>query len=288
MEFHPNADKSSSSQGSWWHKHPALPDRSHQKPSALSIEQCKQFDRDGFLVIPSEQAWNADELKLFLESAKSMDDWPDKAGHYMKYYENPKSDPSKKILCRLENFCQYNPGLDFLLRGQKQKLTTWCSDLFAEPSLLYKEKINYKLSGGDGFAPHQDVAAGWWMYGQKLHISVLVCIDPANADNGCLEMVYGEHMKGMLCDDWKEIRPEETARMNWVSLPTKPGDVVFFDSYVPHRSGPNTTNTSRRMLYATYAKVAEGDFRDKYYEDKRKSFPPDVEREAGKKYEYKI
>ena len=38
-----------------------------------------------------------------------------------------------------------------------------CSDLFAEQAIIYKEKVNYKLPGGAGFAPHQDVAAGWWM-----------------------------------------------------------------------------------------------------------------------------
>jgi len=42
------------------------------------------------------------------------------------------------------------------------------------------------------------------------------------------------------------------------------------------------------VCYTTYAKKSEGDFRKKYYEDKRKSFPPDIEREAGKVYEYKI
>ncbi len=44
----------------------------------------------------------------------------------------------------------------------------------------------------------------------------------------------------------------------------------------------------RRALYVTYSKASEGDFRAKYYEDKRKSFPPDCEREEGKEYKYKI
>jgi 2-aminoethylphosphonate dioxygenase len=34
----------------------------------------------------------------------------------------------------------------------------------------------------------------------------------------------------------------------------------------------------------TYNVASEGDVRKKYYEDKRKNFPPDFERESGKDY----
>ena len=63
---------------------------------------------------------------------------------------------------------------------------------------------------------------------------------------------------------------------------------MFFDSYVPHRSGPNMTDVPRRVLYTTYNKLAEGDTWERYYADKRKAFPPDCEREPDKEYKYKI
>jgi len=213
-----------------------------------------------------------------------MDDWPDQKGKYMKYYEKPKPNQANRLLCRIENFTQYNPGLNFLLNGTK--VNGMLSDLFGDKAILYKEKINYKLPGGEGFAPHQDVAAGWWMYGQSLHISTLICIDEANAENGCLELVHGAHKQGMLSDPWKELPESVCDTLKWEIAPTKPGDIVFFDSYVPHRSGPNISQKPRRVLYATYAKAAEGDLRDRYYADKRASYPPDIEREVGKVYEY--
>jgi len=258
-----------------------------QKPLRLTAEQLAAYDRDGFLLIKAKDVWTAAEQKLMVDSVNLMNDWPDKAGAYMKYYENNRNDPAAaKLLCRIENFTQYNPGLEFLLNGDK--LMDMSTDLFGERSVMYKEKVNYKLPGGDGFAPHQDVAAGWWMYKQSLHLSCLVSIDPATAENGCLEVVAGKHMDGMLSDDWKEI-PESTVKsMQWDLVPTEPGDVLFFDSYVPHRSAPNNTNKSRRVLYVTYAKRSEGDFRERYYADKRASFPPDIERDPSKKYEYKI
>jgi len=81
----------------------------------------------------------------------------------MKYYEaNPehKTDSAAppKILQRIENFLQFNPALDRLINGPR--MLKLMGELFGEPSVLYKEKINYKLPGGEGFKPHQDVAAG--------------------------------------------------------------------------------------------------------------------------------
>jgi len=76
--------------------------------------------------------------------------------------------------------------------------------------------------------------------------------------------------------------------MAFVPHPARPGDVAFFDSYVPHRSGPNLTAKPRRVLYVTYNRASEGDHRLRYYADKRKSYPPDCEREPGKQYVYKV
>ena len=76
--------------------------------------------------------------------------------------------------------------------------------------------------------------------------------------------------------------------MRFVAYPSRPGDVVFFDSYVPHRSGPNLTAEARRVLYVTYNRLSEGDHRTRYYADKRKSYPPDCEREPGKPYVYRV
>jgi len=258
----------------------------------LSEEQIKYYDETGILIVPSEAAWTPEEQKLLLNSVNIMNDWPDTAGKWMKYYERKRNSdgtiitPEEKILCRIENFAQYNPGLDYILNNPK--LIGMASELFGETAILYKEKINYKLPGGDGFAPHQDVAAGWWMYGQTLHISCLVCVDEATEANGCLEVSLGEHKNGLLGEPWKEVPNEITQRLKWQSAPTKPGDIIFFDSFVPHRSGPNFTNKSRRVLYATYSKASEGDFRDRYYADKRVSYPPDIERDPNQKYEYKI
>ena len=62
----------------------------------------------------------------------------------------------------------------------------------------------------------------------------------------------------------------------------------FFDSYTPHRSGPNLTDKPRRVLYVTYNRLSEGEHRATYYADKRRSYPPDCEREPGKTYVFRV
>jgi len=42
------------------------------------------------------------------------------------------------------------------------------------------------------------------------------------------------------------------------------------------------------VLYVTYNRLSEGDHRRQYYIDKRKSFPPDCEREPGKEYVFRV
>ena len=44
---------------------------------------------------------------------------------------------------------------------------------------------------------------------------------------------------------------------------------MWFHSHTPHRSGPNTSPTSRRALYLTYNAASLGDLHEAYYRDKR-------------------
>jgi ectoine hydroxylase-related dioxygenase (phytanoyl-CoA dioxygenase family) len=78
------------------------------------------------------------------------------------------------------------------------------------------------------------------------------------------------------------------AGLELLPVPTRQGDVVFFDSYVPHASRPNLTRDPRRVLYVTYNRASDGDHRVSYYADKRASFPPDIERLPGVEYRFRV
>jgi ectoine hydroxylase-related dioxygenase (phytanoyl-CoA dioxygenase family) len=52
----------------------------------------------------------------------------------------------------------------------------------------------------------------------------------------------------------------------------EPGDVLFFHSHTPHRSGSNTSQRDRRAIYPTFNAASQGNLRDAYYEEKLRVF----------------
>lgn len=246
----------------------------------LSTEQIEEFRNTGFLVI--RNLYESDRIKTITEWTEEVTNYPEVPGKYMMYFEESKLEPGKRILSRMEDIEPFHQGFsELFVRGEIQQIT---SQLFSDEAVLFKDKINFKMPGGDGFKAHQDVQAGWDRY-SKLHITALVSIDPSTVENGCLEIARGHHDKGLIGEQWT---PLEEDALDYVSVPTNPGDAVFFDSFAPHRSGPNLTNEKRRVLYVTYNAAAEGDHRRQYYDDKRLSYPPDIEREPEKEYVFRV
>ena len=198
------------------------------------------------------------------------------------YFEKSQLDPNQRILSRMEDIEPFHTGFSQLFTTDKMQGCV--SELFGKEAVLFKDKINFKMPGGDGFKAHQDVQAGWDRYA-SLHITALVSIDASTLENGCLQLAPGHHKQGFIGESWKPLQEDA---LEYISVPAKPGDAVFFDSFAPHRSEPNRTNSARRVLYVTYNRLSEGDHRRQYYIDKRKSYPPDCEREPDKEYVFRV
>lgn len=223
--------------------------------------------------------------KQLQQWASDIEDWPEVFGKYAKYFEDSIADPQVLLLNRVENFLEYHDGFHRVVVGTP--IMNCLEQLFGEPAVLFKEKINYKHPGGAGFEPHQDGQAGWDAFGSHF-ISVLVSIDENTIENGCLQLAAGQHADGLLGDKWKPLSGERLRKLKFVPCPTKPGDAVFFDWFVPHQSALNLTDQPRRNLYLTYNRASDGDFRHQYFREKRKNFPPDIERRPGEQYIYRV
>jgi ectoine hydroxylase-related dioxygenase (phytanoyl-CoA dioxygenase family) len=202
----------------------------------------------------------------------------------MVYYEDSLQQPGERIVQRIEYFCGFHAALNGLVNG---RLKAALAELLGEGAVLFKEKINFKLPGGGGFEPHQDQQAGWSTYA-PLFVTALVAVDGATEANGCLEMSTGPRLAALAGAEWRPLAPEEVGEGLYTPVPTKPGDVLFFDSYAPHRSKPNLTAAPRRILYLTYNRASDGDHRARYFADKRASFPPDIERTPGVTYRFRV
>jgi 2-aminoethylphosphonate dioxygenase len=247
------------------------------KPGPISLEQ---MSRDGYLLVRSlvslREVARLHRWTVELESA------PEASGRHWVYREKSLTDPRRTLIQRIENFCPFHAEFDrFIRRG---KLVRWVSFLMGGPVVLFKDKINLKLPGGGGFKAHQDQQAGWSHYA-PLFVTAMVTLDPATPVNGCLRVAAGRHRDGLIGEPW--IPLEETG-LNLQPLPTESGDVVFFDSYLPHASGPNLSDTPRRVLYLTYNLASAGDHRARYFADKFASFPPDIDRLPDKTYEFRV
>ena len=190
--------------------------------------------------------------------------WPDgdgfESGGWLHYRELTDGGPA---LCRSENLVPHHPGLCELLGDGG--LADTAGALLGEPAVLYKDKLNYKLPGGAGYAPHQDAPAYRFV---ELHVSCMVAIDDATEANGCLEVVSGAHDRLWPADVTGCIRADVVESLRWDPMPVRSGDTLWFHSRTPHRSGPNTSPLPRRALYPTYNARVEGDLREAYYRQK--------------------
>lgn len=134
-----------------------------------------------------------------------------------------------------------------------------------QPMRLFKDKTNILNPGGGGsFVPHQDKPAfepyGGW------HVTAMVPLTLYNESTGAVRFAS--------MDSVDDVVPmEELNDLTYDPVVCNPGDVVFFDSIIPHCSLPNTGNAGPRVgLYLTF--VPETDpawtktMRDRYYRDK--------------------
>jgi hypothetical protein len=237
----------------------------------------------GWAVVPG--FFSAAQSAQLVRFADEVCELPEVAGRQMLYRESSLLDAQARVFQRVENFCSYHVGFDQLIRGAR--LESAVEQLLGGPAVLFKEKINFKMSGGAGFEPHQDQQAGWSRYA-PLFVTALVSIDAATLENGCLEIANCPRQSRLIGREWEPLTPSEMAGFELIPVATRPGDVVFFDSFVPHASGPNLTPDPRRVLYVTYNRASDGDHRASYRADKRASFPPDIERLPGVEYRYRV
>ncbi|HJQ84782.1 MAG TPA: phytanoyl-CoA dioxygenase family protein [Candidatus Binatia bacterium] len=223
--------------------------------------------------------FGVDEMRDLVRWTDEIASWPETPGRWMRYYERPQG---AKLLARIENFVPYHEGLAELFASPR--LLGLLAELCGEPVVLFKDKINFKLPGGGGFAPHQDAPA-YVDFGVEHHLTVMVPIDAFTAENGCLEMARDACARTFLPQN-----PDGTLRAGVMEglevepLRAVPGDAIVFDAWAPHRSGPNRSSGPRRSYYLTFNPASAGDRRAAYYARKRECFPPEYERDPDVDY----
>ena len=233
-----------------------VPTLDHWLPMLDRVVAAEHFEQSGWVLVDVLDEAGTTQLRSWADDVVDSGD----ATGVLHYREMTDHGPR---LCRSENFVPSHPGLrELLTRGA---MPAMASALLRTPAVLYKEKINYKLAGGAGYAPHQDAPAYPFV---DTHASCMLAIDDSLVHNGCLEVVDAMHREILPTDDVGCIRPDIAAALDWQPMEVRAGQALWFHSRTPHRSGPNRSRHDRRALYPTYNALREGNLRDAYYAEK--------------------
>jgi len=220
----------------------------------------EQFRTRGWVVL---DVLPRSTLALLSSWADEVAALPESSG-VLQHREQTDTGPQ---LCRSERFVELHAGLRALLTGGP--MLDAAGALLGEPAVLYKEKINHKLPGGAGYSAHQDAPAYPMI---ASHVSAMVAIDDADADNGGLEVVSGRFDRVLPMDDRGCVDRSVQATLQWEPVSVPAGATLWFHSRTPHRSGPNRSARPRRAVYPTYNAAREGDRRAEYYATKAAAF----------------
>lgn len=253
----------------------------------LDAKQIAEFAGSGFTVARS--FYTAGEVQRISDWLDELRDSDGTENDIATYFETSPSS-GETVLVRAEHLLGgHNAEMTELLL-KPETLATLTALLDDEP-LLFKEKANYKLPGCRSDLLHQDQAAGWGTY-CDFFVTMLIAIDENRRDNAAVSFRdAGDHELKLLGPEWEVLsedeppfQPENEYRL----IEAQPGDVVFFDCYVPHGSPANHTASPRRNLYLTFNRKRDGDHRMAYYHDKWENYPPNTRNDARDRSSFKV
>ena len=124
------------------------------KTPVLTQSHIDDFSRDGFVILRS--AFDPADVTRIESSLDELTALPEESGKHWVYWENSLKNPANKIVSRIENISPFVSGF----RNLSDTLKAPVAQLLGEDAVLFKEKVNFKYPGADGFKPHQDQQAG--------------------------------------------------------------------------------------------------------------------------------
>ncbi len=140
------------------------------------------------------------------------------------------------------------------------RLSEPCSDVIGCKDLsLFSDKLNVKRPGGAPFPWHQE--GPYWAYGAEdleRVITLIVYLDDATVENGCLWIIPGTHKYGAL-ESLKDRGTLGRLYTDVERLEEKPipidlpaGSVGFFHRDIVHGSQTNRSDQNRRAYLVAY------------------------------------
>ena len=216
----------------------------------LTPEQFAEFHRDGYLWLRG--LFTEEETGLLARTARN-DNALDNASSTM--------DDGEGNDVRLSLWNHPGDGI-YGMFARCRRVVDAVEQLLADEVYHYHSKMILKdAKTGGAWAWHQDY--GYWYQNGVLFpdlVSVMISVDPATRENGCLQVLKGSHKMGRVNHiltgeqagaDVERVR-EALRRLDKEHCESQPGDALFFHSNLLHCSAANKSDDPRWAMICCY------------------------------------
>jgi ectoine hydroxylase len=231
--------------------------------SLLTNDHKKAYEEDGYLFV--RELFTQEEIGLLHETAAN--------DHALDQASSSRDDGAGASV-RLSLWNHPGDGI-YGMFARCRRLIDALEDLLGDEVYHYHSKMILKdAKTGGAWAWHQDY--GYWYQNGLLTpdlCSVMIAVDPATEENGCLQVLQGSHKVGRINHvltgdqagaDMEYVRAA-MERFPLVHCRLSPGDAVFFHPNLLHCSAANRSDKARWALICCYNTKRNNPFKESHH-----------------------
>jgi len=214
--------------------------------------QGEEYLKNGYVQYPG--FLDAGQIKTLLAEIDRISDGNTLESHDKTRLEmEPQQEPDGRLVRRIYEPCtHYAPFRDL---SEMPELLDALEILLGPNLSFHYSKINMKPPAiGSVVEWHQDLS--YYPLTNSSSLAVLIYLDDADVENGCLQVLPGRH-NGRLLDHVKDgyfagkiVEPVDESQA--VPVEGKAGSAIFMHCMTPHASVTNRSNRARRTLILSY------------------------------------
>jgi len=226
-------------------------------------DELARYHRDGYLI--KRGLFSAEEVGLLGETAR--------ADHALDHAAVARDDgQGNKVRLSLWN----HPGDGIYgMVARCRRVVDSVEQLIGGEVYHYHSKMILKDARiGGAWAWHQDY--GYWYQNGLLFpdlCSVMIAVDAATRENGCLEVLKGSHKMGRInhiasgdqAGADRERVAEAEKRLEKVYCEMAPGDAIFFHANTLHGSAPNHSENPRWAMICCYNSATNNPYKESHH-----------------------
>jgi len=229
----------------------------------LGQDALKEYQDDGYVVVRG--MFDAEEIELLRRSAKEDKAFDDHAFD---------RDDAEGGTVRLALWNHPGDSIYGMFARCRSVVDSAEALLGGEVYHYHSKMIMKEPRVGGAWTWHQDY--GYWYQNGVLFpllCSAFIAVDRATRENGCLQVLKGSHRAGriehVLAGQQAGAnveRVEELAkRLETVHVEMEPGDTIFFDANLLHRSDQNRSEHPRWSLICCYNAARNDPYKESHH-----------------------